>query len=39
VTRLAQGVLGSRDSGREVVPPTPATVPGEGTVLAKVNVP
>ena len=43
VTRLAQGVLGSRDSGREVVPPTPAKVTvreqQKVTVPAKVNVP
>jgi len=39
VTRLAQGVLGSRDSGREVVPPTPAKVPGEVPVTVPDQVP
>ena len=39
VTRLAQGVLGSRDSGREVVPPTPATVPGEVPATVPDQVP
>jgi radical SAM-linked protein len=39
VTRLAQGVLGPRDSGREVVPPTPAKVPGEVPVTVPDTVP
>ena len=41
VTRMAQGVLGSGDGDREVVPPTPAkvSVTAPVTVPEKVNVP